>query len=476
MNILILVNPAKNYKYFFYNVAKSLADLGHSVYYAYDTEKNKILFPIPEIDESSKSYFFDVFFKNNQDESFQSNDDFLFDCTWGEYFYSDFDRFLTHGYNLDKDAKEWVKIRKKMDGFFYKILTEKNIDLVLYENISNSFEYSAYRVAQTLGKKYFGLIASRIPGRYEIQTSIIDDLLVDLEQVKKKPLTEEEISWYKDYKSNINKIEPDYMKQNGLDNVSLLNKVSSNIIYKILRSIKADIKYGANSDYASGLLFLRILSALKVAKNRRLNHKKTKKYFLKVSEVNEIKQQHRFYVYPMHYHPESSTSVLAPQYTNEYHNILNISNNLPFGQYLYVKDHRSAIGLNSDDFYRKISALPAVRLIPAEYNIKDLIKYSAGVITVNSTAGYEALILGKPVYLLGNVFYQNFSNVVRLQNFDNLKSCLEKSAEFVENAADIVAYRRVTYEGILNFNMVEYDKNKHFYDQLSQNIADKMSI
>ncbi|OLV59220.1 capsular biosynthesis protein, partial [Acinetobacter baumannii] len=316
--------------------------------------------------------------------------------------------------------------------------------------------------------------ASRIPGRYEIQTSIIDDLLVDLELVKEKPLTEEEINWYEDYKSNINKIEPDYMKQNGLDNVSLLNKVSSNIFYKIIRSIKADIKYGAKSDYASGLLFLRILSAVKVAVNRRLNHKKTKKYFLKMDEVNEIKQQHKFYVYPMHYHPESSTSVLAPQYTNEYHNILNISNNLPFGQYLYVKDHRSAIGLNSDEFYRKISALPAVRLIPAEYNIKDLIKYSAGVITVNSTAGYEALILGKPVYLLGNVFYQNFSNVVRLENFNSLKSCLEKPTEFIENAADIVAYRRVTYEGILNFNMIEYDSNKVFFDKLAMNIQENM--
>ncbi|MFH4316596.1 capsular biosynthesis protein, partial [Acinetobacter baumannii] len=109
----------------------------------------------------------------------------------------------------------------------------------------------------------------------------------------------------------------DYMKQNGLDNVSLLNKLSSNIFYKIIRSIKADIKYGAKSDYASGLLFLRVLSAVKVAVNRRLNHKKTKKYFLKIDEVNEVKQQHKFYVYPMHYHPESSTSVLAPQYTNE---------------------------------------------------------------------------------------------------------------------------------------------------------------
>ncbi len=478
MNILILVNPAKNYKYFFYNVAKSLTDLGHSIYYAYDTEKNKVLFPIPEIDDSPKSYFFDVFFKKNQELFKQHHkiDDFLFDCTWGEYFYSDFDRFLTHDYNLTKEADEWTAIRRSMDNFFYQIINENNIDLVLYENISNSFEYAAYRVAQVLGKKYFGLIASRIPGRYEIQTSIIEDLLIELDSVKQKPLTEEELAWYQNYKANINKIEPDYMKQNGLDNVSLLNKLNSNIFYKILRSIKADIKYGANADYASGLLFLRILSAMKVALGRRLNHSKTKKYFLKTEEVNKVKLKHKFYVYPMHYHPESSTSVLAPQYTDEYHNILNISNNLPFGQYLYVKDHRSAIGLNSSEFYRKISALPAVRLIPAEYNIKDLIKYSAGVITVNSTAGYEALILGKPVYLLGNVFYQKFSNVVRLENFHSLQACLKETLEFIEKPEDIVAYRRVTYEGLLNFNMVDYETNKYFFNQLALNIEEKMSI
>ncbi|MDA0582375.1 capsular biosynthesis protein, partial [Acinetobacter baumannii] len=105
-----------------------------------------------------------------------------------------------------------------------------------------------------------------------------------------------------------------------------------------------------------------------------------------------------------------------------------------------------------------------------------LIKYSAGVITVNSTAGYEALILGKPVYLLGNVFYQNFSNVIRLENFDSLRSYLGKPTEFIENAADIVAYRRITYEGLLNFNIVDYEDNKYFFDQLALNIEEKMTI
>ncbi|MBZ0380787.1 capsular biosynthesis protein, partial [Acinetobacter baumannii] len=66
------------------------------------------------------------------------------------------------------------------------------------------------------------------------------------------------------------------------------------------------------------------------------------------------------------------------------------------------------------------------------------------------------------------------SNVVRLENFNSLKSCLEKPTEFIENAADIVAYRRVTYEGILNFNMIEYDSNKVFFDKLAMNIQENM--
>ncbi|MGV2837474.1 hypothetical protein, partial [Pseudomonas shirazensis] len=91
----------------------------------------------------------------------------------------------------------------------------------------------------------------------------------------------------------------------------------------------------------------------------------------------------------MHFHPESSTSVLSPLYTNEFNNIINISNNLPVGVKLYVKDHMSAFGLQSPDFYRKVSALPGVRLVKPTQNIKKLILKSKGLITVNSTAGLE---------------------------------------------------------------------------------------
>src|SRR5690606_22483223 len=129
-----------------------------------------------------------------------------------------------------------------------------------------------------------------------------------------------------------------------------------------------------------------------------INKNISRRYYLLEGDIVKDMKVDRFFVYPIHYHPESSTSVLAPYYTNEYSNILNISNSLPFGSFLYVKDHSSAIGVQGKEFYKKVSALPSVKLIPPSFNIKKLILASEGIITVNSTAGYEALILGKPVY------------------------------------------------------------------------------
>ena len=63
MNILILVNPAKNYKSFFFNLSRALKEQGHTTYFAYDSKKSTITTPIPEIDNSSQSFYFDEYLK-----------------------------------------------------------------------------------------------------------------------------------------------------------------------------------------------------------------------------------------------------------------------------------------------------------------------------------------------------------------------------------------------------------------------------
>ena len=178
----------------------------------------------------------------------------------------------------------------------------------------------------------------------------------------------------------------------------------------------------------------------------------------------------------MHYHPESSTSVLAPSYTNEFNNILNISNNLPFGTYLYVKDHTNAVGVQSTDFYKKIQLLPAVKLVHHKVNIKNLIIKSKGVITINSTAGYEALMLGKPVILLGRVLYESFKNVYFVNNFseiyDTIKTIGKVDSE--EVLKDIIAYYKYTYSGVLDFDKESYSED--YFADMAKNIIERYRV
>lgn len=455
MNYLILVNSAPNYKYFFYELGKEIESRGHKVFYAVDSQRSKYSEPLGEIDNSPNTLFFDQFLEKNFKENLdiKSIDGTHAEGYWGDYFYSDFDRFLVHDFNLDKDKNYWLNVKINLDQFFDQIIQDKKIDFVLYENISNSFAYAAYLQCQKYGKKYIGLMGSRLPNHFEIQNSIIDDEIKKLDELSKEAPTKEELEWFKSYKSSIVDIQPDYMKQNGLDNVSLLRIAKIEKLKKAFRFFTMGFKYNYFYDYQFGNPFKVPFKALRVNFKRFVNTKKSNKYYISTQDLEQYSDKEKFYVYPIHYHPESSTSVLAPEYTNEYSNIINIANNLPFGTYLYVKDHKSAKGVQEHSFYKKVSALPNVRLINFDINIKKLILKSEGVITVNSTAGYEALLLSKPVYLFGRVFYENFNNVYRV-SFKDLRNIHLAKNEFLDVDLNFISYKRYCFEGSIKINAI----------------------
>ncbi|MBM7139703.1 MULTISPECIES: capsular biosynthesis protein [Acinetobacter] len=443
MNFLILINAAPNYKYFYHKIGEELISRGHKVYYAIDSHRSKYLEPLYEIDKGKDSYFFDDFLEENFNKDLEISPARVKEY-WGDIFYSDFDRFLTHDFNLNKDKNYWLNIKVNLDSFFEKVISSNKIDFVLYENISNSFAYAAYMQCKKQGKEYIGLMGSRLPNHFEIQNSIIDDELIKIDKLTREPATKNELEWFEAYRKSIVDIQPDYMKQNGLDNVAISRILKMNKFLKTLKLITMGFKYNYSYDFQFGNPFTMPIKAIRVNLNRYFNTRKSQKYYISKTELDVCSSKEKFYVYPMHFHPESSTSVLAPEYTCEYTNIINIANNLPFGTYLYVKDHKSAKGVQEIDFYKKISALPNVRLINFDVNIKKLILKSEGVITVNSTAGYEALLLEKPVYLLGRVFYEEFPNVYKI-NFKDIRKLERKT--FLPIAKYFIAYYRYCYEG-----------------------------
>lgn len=471
MNFLVLINSAPKYKYFYYGIGCALKRLGHEVYYAIDARRSCFLEPLAVLDCGPTTFFFDEYFKEHYKDSALSE---VGDVTWGEYFYSEFDRFLTHDFNLGRPAGYWEKARQCLDGFFDGLIRDKKIDAVIYENISNSFAFSAYGAISRAGKSYLGLMASRLPGRFEVHRSILDEELSVLNFLSKEALSADEIKWYESYREGIIDTTPDYMKYNNLDKIGVSKLLSFEKIKHVYRLLISGMKTDHFYDYQFGSPLRAIVKGLEINLKRKISAARSIRYFDADETVDAASESEAFYVYPMHFHPESSTSVLSPLYTNEFNNILNISNNLPLGVKLYVKDHMSAFGFQTIDFYRKVSALPAVRLVKPTQNIKRLMMKSKGLITVNSTAGLEALVLGKPVYLLGRVFYQNFPGVIKLKNFSDLPGALNIPISDAEDIAKyIVAYRRFTHEGDLRISSWS-TKDNEYYGELASILVSKI--
>lgn len=398
MNLLILIDPAPNYHKFFVNLGKAFNKLGHKTFYAIDSPLSGWRNPdsIPE----GESRVFSEYFAKHMNHC--GNVDF----PWRAFF-PDFDRYENFGVNYGKKHEWYINLGSALDAFFESCITDWKIDAVIYEGVTNSYAYFANRAAERHGVKYIGIQASRLPGRYELHGNKEDILRHNVrhhyEALSRGVAVDEKTrKLVSEYLSNFKSSAPDYMKSNGLllqNPLQKYAKSSHNItfirlgLYQILKRSKKDQCYriGAPLTYSFKNVIrntLRWLKSIYVKK------------FFRLPDFTES-----YYLYPLHFHPEASTSVNSRWYVDEYPVIKNLAFSLPSGSWLYVKDHPSAIGYPSIDFYRQISFLPNVKLISPQEDTKSLIASSIGVITQTSTVGYEALVLEKPTWVLGDVFY-----------------------------------------------------------------------
>jgi hypothetical protein len=129
-------------------------------------------------------------------------------------------------------------------------------------------------------------------------------------------------------------------------------------------------------------------------------------------------------VFPLHYRPEASTSVQAQHFENDIETIRNIAFSLPHRTDLYVKEHPSAIGLHSRAFYQELRSFPNVRLLDIDPPLSRVVDTFDAVVTLTSTAGFEALQRGIPVVLLGRTFYEDYPGVTRIRGWEELPAVL----------------------------------------------------
>ena len=141
---------------------------------------------------------------------------------------------------------------------------------------------------------------------------------------------------------------------------------------------------------------------------------------------DKVDRKDKFYIFPLHMQPEASTLILAPFQVNQKECIINVSKLLPLDTFLYVKEHKSALGQHSLNFYKELKQYPNIKLISYNESMFNLIKDSIGTINLSSTVGLESLIIKKPSILLGNVFYNDSGLTFRVESYQQLKETIQQ--------------------------------------------------
>ena len=72
------------------------------------------------------------------------------------------------------------------------------------------------------------------------------------------------------------------------------------------------------------------------------------------------------------------------------------------------------LGHKKLSFYKELQKYPNVFLIEPWVNARELIINSVAVTTLTGTAGFEAMLLRKPVFLGGNTVYENAPGIIKV--------------------------------------------------------------
>lgn len=438
MKTLILVNGAHEHRPFYAGVGRELARRGCDVHYAVDSHYTDVLHP--GVDLGPNAHYFSDYLRSNSHRRTPPPE--LADANLNQMMFPDTDRvmysraFLRQG--VDYDA-----LSANLGWFFTDLFDRHGFDSIVYENVSNALSYFACAIGMKRGARYIGFAQSRMPGRLDVydaagaQNSQMAGVFHRLREGTLVPDAEVR-RFVRDYVDNFDKKLPDYMTHAHPFSAGLAARYfKKRPLLRALRTLTYAVSHRDDFQFAYQVANPFVAFPEQFARES-LRHVKVsalrKRYY-----QTDVDLDRPYFVYPLQFHPESSTSVDGPAFNDEWMNVSAIAQNMPFGHSLYVKDHKHAAGRQPLAFYEKAARIPNVVLVSPDYDTKRLIRHSKAVVCSTSTLGYEALVMGKVVFVLGHPFYEFFPACVRVASFDGAHAVFRRYAEHPTSAEDIDA-------------------------------------
>lgn len=394
-------------------------------------------------------------------------------CTSPVWSYIYTDRFL-----INCDYEYAIKTTVGFFDLFEHIYSENNIDFYYSENVSTLPCYISFLVGSKLGIKYVTQIAAygldsthHFFGNNQFLSN------VDLRDFGKgQTYSEEERTQAESFLLNFesNDIKPTYMIKYGQSP----KLKPSYIALPFIRLVSSFSP--SNRDVYSYMYYKRHKSITKPIEFY-WRYKLSKKYYT----TPDYSKKYVFF--PLHYQPEATTIVAAPKYEKQLFWIDSWAKSLPADTIMYVKEHSSKLGSRPLTFYKELRKYPNVILVDPFENSRKLIENAYVVTTLTGTAGWEAMLLRKPVIIGGSVFYSNAPGVMKVN--DIYQNYVDVMNKWVKPSRDeIIEYLCAYFKTLHKGNIValssseQYDEDnlkdisKSLYEYLSKNNSKRKVI
>lgn len=329
------------------------------------------------------------------------------------------DRFLGR-YNYDKR----IEILKKEISFWRSVVNNYKPDFIVNETVTIEFSEVMEIEARKAGIKYYSFLSGFLPYTFYWKDNAYDSVFNSIDN----NFTENDIKNAKEY---ISKIQAESLKPFYVRNLKKYN-VWSNIFSIITRKVPHFLYYWIADKRKNHFVYiynsLESLRCLKRSFNL-LIHK-----YEKYNWRNDVE----YVFYPLHYEPEATLSYFNNPHVDQATVIETVARALNINQILVVKEHPQQLGALFEDKFRLVKKRnPNIIYLPGTVSSEDVMRHSKLIVTLTSTAGWEAYIRKIPVIVLGNVFYKKFPGVMNA-TFSELKDIFRKGEYLVGTDKEIL--------------------------------------
>ena len=135
--------------------------------------------------------------------------------------------------------------------------------------------------------------------------------------------------------------------------------------------------------------------------------------------------------FPLQFEPEASLLYFAPQVRSQLRLVENIVQAMPTGATLWVKEHPNQFGALALAEWQALRRRHGkLKFIYGRENGRELIKRCGLGIAITSTAGMDALILGRKTLVFGDVFYRSLPGAIPVDGYADLAVELNRAENY----------------------------------------------